>query len=225
MTRAVPALGAPPPQLGRFPAVQSPNLVWRAHGAQWRPWWFSSSLAGRFDLRPPHGTCYAASDPVAALRERLGPTLASLRFVRAADVDGVVVSFFPLPEPVELADTTATIAANFGLTREICTATDYGLTQQWAAAWHHAGFRGIRYQPRFSTAADAFAVALFGKEGLADFEDDLQPVSARTVAESAKITVVEATPSITQMERATPPSRSRLSAQALASPRRRRRLK
>lgn len=37
------------------------------------PWWFGSSLAGRFDLPEPHGTCYLAADPLAALLEVLGP--------------------------------------------------------------------------------------------------------------------------------------------------------
>ncbi|HEY3140297.1 MAG TPA: hypothetical protein VGJ86_04170, partial [Acidimicrobiales bacterium] len=38
-------------------------------------WWFSSDGSGRFDLAPPHGTCYLATDPIGALREasRGGP--------------------------------------------------------------------------------------------------------------------------------------------------------
>lgn len=38
-------------------------------------WWFSADGSGRFDLTPPYGTCYLATDAYAAIREatRLGP--------------------------------------------------------------------------------------------------------------------------------------------------------
>ena len=41
------------------------------------PWWFGSSMKGRFDLPEPEGTCYLATDEVTALLEVFGPDLES----------------------------------------------------------------------------------------------------------------------------------------------------
>ena len=37
------------------------------------PWWFSCSMAGRFDLSEPRGTCYLATDELTAVLEVFGP--------------------------------------------------------------------------------------------------------------------------------------------------------
>ena len=39
------------------------------HRVRRSAWWFSSDGSGRFDLPVPHGTCYLAEEPLAALLE------------------------------------------------------------------------------------------------------------------------------------------------------------
>ena len=63
---------------------------------------------------------------------------------------------------VTVADLTSNLAVEYGVTSEIFTTTDYGMTQLWASAFHHAGFGGIRYWARHDLAHTAACVALFG---------------------------------------------------------------
>lgn len=73
MTPAL-TLGAPG-DLSGFPAVPPPARLVRVCRAARATWWFSADGSGRFDLNPPEGTCYLATDAYAAIREatRLGP--------------------------------------------------------------------------------------------------------------------------------------------------------
>jgi hypothetical protein len=74
MPRRTPGI---PGDLTGFPMTRSPQRLHRVCRAGKGTWWFSSDLAGRFDLRPPEGTCYFATDANGAIREasRLGPSL------------------------------------------------------------------------------------------------------------------------------------------------------
>lgn len=53
--------------------LESVTCLFRVGRAERSPWWFRSSLEGRFDLPEPDGTCYVALDPLAALLEVIGP--------------------------------------------------------------------------------------------------------------------------------------------------------
>jgi len=125
------------------------------------PWWFGSSLAGRFDLPAPFGTCYLAEDPLAALLEVIGPDpglipleLLTQRRLRTLHV----------PRHMVLADATDRRARDFGVTGEIGSIVPYELPQAWAASLRAAGFGGIVYWLRHDPAR-ARGVALFGPQG------------------------------------------------------------
>ncbi|HSS09084.1 MAG TPA: RES domain-containing protein [Acidimicrobiales bacterium] len=124
-------------------------------------WWFSSDGSGRFDLHPPEGTCYLATDAYAALREasRGGPVTpewASHREMR-------IVA--PPDARARLAATTRARAAEFGITTELVTILPYGLPRRWAAAFRRSGFDGIRHQTRHDPRARPSGVSLFGAAG------------------------------------------------------------
>jgi hypothetical protein len=191
-SRQHPALAAPGNVTG-FPSwrLRRTQRVFRAHRAELSPWWFSSSGQGRFDLPPPDGTCYVASDAQAALRERLGDSLVAAGVVPASLIDGAVVSTLTVPRGSQLADTTAEGAADF-VTREISTITPYEVPQAWARALRADGHGGIRYQPRFTTSPRTFAYALFGAAGMAAWAADPAPLAAAEVAARARVTVERA---------------------------------
>lgn len=80
--RQAPSLGWPPADpsdLRDFPfrKLTPDTSLFRAVSQGLGPWWFGSSMLGRFDLPEPEGSCYLASDEISALlevagRERLG---------------------------------------------------------------------------------------------------------------------------------------------------------
>jgi len=131
------------------------------------PWWFSTDGSGRFDLPrgSDRGTCYLADDP-------LGCFLEVFRFtwlVPEEEVQRRRLARLELPE-VLLADCTASRSRRFGITAEIHSTTDYGLTQRWAAAFAAAGFDGVRYLLRHDPGQMLSGVALFGPAGAPDWE-------------------------------------------------------
>lgn len=76
LTRQRPALRPPPADLPDFPSCLAGAGPWYRVTTSGRdPWWYSTRTGnadpGRFDLRAPHGTCYLADDPLAALLESL----------------------------------------------------------------------------------------------------------------------------------------------------------
>jgi len=127
------------------------------------PWWFSSNMGGRFDLPEPHGTCYVATEDLAALLEYVGPLLQA-GIVAAGTLQNRRLRSLALPQKYRLADATARRAASF-LTGEIHTMTPYTTPQRWAAAFHEAGFEGIRFFVRHDPSRTAQGYALFGKHG------------------------------------------------------------
>lgn len=70
-----------------------------------------------------------------------------------------------LTSSVTVADLTSNLAVQYGVTSEIFTTTDYGLTQLWASAFRHAGFGGIRYWARNDLSHTVGCLALFGVAG------------------------------------------------------------
>ena len=176
------ALGPPPESLAGFPAylVDTDTDLFRAHGVDLGPWWFGNDGTGRFDLTAPRGTCYAALDPLSALRERLGPVLGASQAVPESLLEASVVSRLRLPSAREVADVQDGGAAAFGVTREIESLVPYAVPQAWARAFDEAQCGGVKYGPRF-TPGECSAVAVFGEEGATDWPVDGDPVPAQQV--------------------------------------------
>lgn len=186
------ALRPPGTDSSDFPnwRLRRDRRLFRAHQALRSPWWFCSDMACRFDVAAPAGTCYLALDTHSALRERLGQRLVRVGFVPAEELETVVVSRLSVPAGRRLADCCDPRAANHGLTREIATIVPYDLPQRWARAWSTAGYGGVRYEARFSTAARPNAVALFGTAGVADWPADPHPRPGHQVALDAGLQVL-----------------------------------
>lgn len=121
-------------------------------------------MAGRFDLPPPDGTCYVASDDLGALLEVLGPSLLPGSGAPASLLEGRHLRALRTPRLHRVADTLAEKAVAW-VTAELSTITPYRLPQAWARAFRRSGFEGIRYAARHRTARRPFAVALFGPAG------------------------------------------------------------
>jgi RES domain len=174
------AQGPPSGSLEGFPvrAVVRGSTLHRAHAATRGPWWFGHDGAGRFDLPAPRGTCYLATDAVAALRERLGPVLGVAAAVPETLVADVVVSALPVPRTWSVADLQVRAAGAHGVTRELETMVPYAVPQAWARALDRLGHDGVAYGPRF-TPGDGSAVAVFGEAGARDWPVDPDPVPAR----------------------------------------------
>lgn len=185
------ALGEPPRDLSGFPTADVSAAWYRAHSIDFGPWWFAHDGTGRFDLDPPHGTCYLGSHVDVAVRERLGQTLVEARTITAAEAERMVVSRLQVDvEPT--ADATDQKATAFGVTRELGDLTPYEIPRRWAAALHAHGMRALRYWPRFCLGADMRALALFGSAGADQTRtSDPAPMCGQDAAAAAGITVVE----------------------------------
>ena len=163
-----PSLGPPPAtaeELAEFPAseLSTETELFRVVRRGRAPWWFGSSMAGRFDLPAPAGTCYLATDPLAALLEALGPFrrggAVTIPFLEARELRRLF-----LPASERAADATSRRAAGFGITAEIGTILPYDLPQRWALRWHEAGFGAVIYWLRHDPSRGR-GVALFGRAG------------------------------------------------------------
>ena len=180
--REVVAQQVPRTALAGFPAyrLEPRAVLCRAHLAANGPWWFSHDGGGRFDLPAPRGTCYLATDPAVAVRERLGAVLGGAPYVPASLLEGVVVSRLGVPSPRRLANLRVARAADFGVTRELEVMVPYAVPQAWARALADVGLDGVRYGPRF-TPGPASSVALFDEAGARDWPADPGPVPAGDV--------------------------------------------
>jgi hypothetical protein len=168
VTRQRPTLRAPRAneELRGFPAsnIETNQVYWRVVREPHGPWWFGSTLNGRFDLPAPEGTCYLASDDLGAMLERLGPQLLPGGIVPESLLSGRVLRALRFPRHHRVANCLAQHASKW-VTAEISTLTPYDLPQAWAAAFHRAGFQGIRYAPRHSTSRRTHSLAIFGAAG------------------------------------------------------------
>ena len=213
--RSAPAQHGPPASLGSIPSGRPTGTHWyREHGH--RPadadvgcWWFAAlptdpAKGGRFDLPVPDGTCYLANSQRAAAMERVGRFTSAHLPVPAGLVVGRVVSTVETSTlPATAGNLTAARShTHFGVTGELFTMSDYGVTQAWAAAIHDAGHDGLVYTPRFSPNGRAFAA--FGPQGA----HPRAVVSTRTLQEvldRAQVTVVD-TPLRSALTVVDPPS-------------------
>lgn len=149
-------------RLGGFPKrrVSESETLWRVTRAGNGPWFFGSSLEGRFDLPTPDGTCYLGFDPFGALLE----VLAGAATVTTEFLEDRRIRELNLPRPHEAADVTAPGAVEFGITLEINTIVPYEIPQAWALCLRRVGNEGILYFARHSPAP-VQSLALFGRSG------------------------------------------------------------
>lgn len=177
---------AEPGDLRGFPWSAPPKRLVRVCRAGASTWWFSSGGEGRFDLAPPEGTCYLATDAYAAIREasRLGPV--STDWVAARELREVAP-----PDPgARLAVTTRQAAGRYGVTVELVTLVPYDRPRRWAAAFRAHGFDGVRHQLRHDQRARPSGVALFGPAGAADLPDGTGRRLTRDAMDAAGVKVM-----------------------------------
>ncbi|SDO32766.1 RES domain-containing protein [Microbacterium sp. ru370.1] len=180
------------------------DTLWRAHGSANTPGWFSSSGEGRFDLAAPSGTCYLADSMGAAIRERLGGAITPGGLVTQSDAEGMTVT--------EIAgltgsygDVSAQGAADFGVTSELTSMTPYTVPHEWAAAFSSYGLHGIRYTPRFTPGAVAWA--LFGQAGAHDVGTTFAALDGVTACGEAGLKILPGPPSASSLTVKKRPSR------------------
>lgn len=181
-------LASPPADLADFPfyVLESPSRLFRIHRAHLGPWWFSSDGTGRFDLpvASEQGTCYLAEKPVGCFLE----VFRNWTMVPEQEVETRRLTELTLPTPLRVADCTAGRARELGITAEIHSTPDYGVTQAWATALQAAGFAGVRYFLRHDPGQTLFGVGLFGPAGErqwpADPEAQSQPIPAQVIEEA-----------------------------------------
>jgi hypothetical protein len=175
-----------PGNLTGFPAVSPPARMVRVCRATQATWWFSADGSGRFDLTPPAGTCYLATDAYAAVREatRLGPV--STVWVQARELREVAP-----PDPnARLAATTRQAAGRYGVTTELATVVPYDLPRRWATAFHAHGLDGIRHQLRHDQRARPSGIALFGSIGARSHDNGRQTRLSVAAVEAAGVRVL-----------------------------------
>lgn len=189
------ALRKPAADITGFPVkrLRKGKVLFRAHHVANGPWWFASDNGGRFNLDPPEGTCYLASDEETALRERLGADMDANGMVGHEWAEETVVSKLAVQRGGSLANTCHKDGPKFGLTREIatCTGNRYSLTRRWARKFHSAGIRGVLYESRFTTVSEPNAYALFDGAGPKAWPKDSHPLSGREACALAGLKVVD----------------------------------
>lgn len=132
------------------------------------PWWFATASddagGGRFDLPAPHGTCYLATSPIAALLEAFqgyGRGLlpeSELRRRTLAEVDASDAA----PDAADLASRRSRGA---GVTAALWAGGDRALTQRWAAALRRAGWLAVHHGVQHDPEGRLRGVALFDHAG------------------------------------------------------------
>lgn len=175
-----------PGDLTGFPTVAPPKQLLRVCRSGRGTWWFSSDGSGRFDLHPPEGTCYLATDAFAAIREatRLGPV--STAWVEDRELRQVS----PPNRNARLAATTRQAAGRYGVTTELATVVPYDLSRRWATAFRAEQFDGIRHQLRHDQRARPSGIALFGPAGSAQLDDGNRSALTPSDVEAAGVTVL-----------------------------------
>ncbi|MGH9068477.1 MAG: hypothetical protein ACRD0J_13465 [Acidimicrobiales bacterium] len=166
-------LSEPPPPAG-LAGLAGQTLAGRVLHRVFRagrrsPWWFASvgdapRAAGRFDLPAPDGSCYLATDPVAATLEALQDygrgvlPVAELRTRRRAVVTA------PLGAP-RAARLVSARARGLGVTQALWAGADRALTHHWARALRRAGWLALWTGTQHDPTGRARGVTLFDETG------------------------------------------------------------
>ena len=161
----------PPENCHGFPTTAVGGVpLWRVtqNERSERPWWFASlpldgtEGAGRFDLPQPRGTCYWATEPLAAVAEVLLRD-ASSGVLPSEIVAARTIVEAPAPD-ASLADLTDPDAAAYGVTNELSAGPPpYAAAQAWARALDTVS-DGVHYPTRHHTSGRS--CAFFGDAGL-----------------------------------------------------------
>lgn len=187
---------APPPDdldLSSFPATHHAGALYRAHAHDRGVWYFSSNGGGRFDLRPPLGTCYLSESIAASVRERVGDQFTPDRAIAPEDAANMVVSKVEV-NLARCADLESPDVSEYPITSELTSMDDYRVPHAWARAFSEEGFEGIRYRGRFSyPLGDSWA--LFGDAGHDESRpDDPAPLNGFDACALARVAVLPAPP-------------------------------
>lgn len=166
--RQAPSLGWPPSDPQDLKGFSSQALtpdtpLFRIVSKGRGPWWFGSTMRGRFDLPKPDGTCYLASDEVSALLEAVGADRMG-GLVPAELLETKRLRELRVPREMSLSDLTSRQAIRFGITAEVGTIVPYDCPQAWAARLREAGSSGIIYWLRHDPSGSK-GYALFGSHG------------------------------------------------------------
>lgn len=155
-------LAEPPKSLVGFPSVsfEPSKDLFRAVTPGNGVWWFGYKGDQRFDLYPPNGTCYVATDQETAIREKLRRRILGHGLTPDV-VKEIEVHRLHLPRPGDFANTGHQQAARHGVSRELSTTTDYSLTREWAVGFFEAKLDGIYYASRFTSEMACNALAVF----------------------------------------------------------------
>ncbi|MCM3505848.1 RES family NAD+ phosphorylase [Curtobacterium sp. ODYSSEY 48 V2] len=150
--------------LDGFPDGGHPSdAAFRAHLAEFGPWYFASHDHSRFNLADPNGTCYFADEIETAVREFFGQRIRRNELAEE-DVAKLKVSRINPPSDATYAHISGKGAATYGITSELTTMGDYSVTRAWAERLKDV-FDGLRYSSRFNPGATSWA--LFGQAGAA----------------------------------------------------------
>ena len=152
-----------------FPIIRiTPETqLWRIHNVGNHPAYFNDSDAWRFGPPPTHkgkfGACYLGlGDPRSAYVEKYSRTGVITQAIRNRDG----LSELTVPSPVDVADLTdRSVFVNFGVTSSHSTGSDYGPSQDLAAALFDGSLGGVRYRISHDPKMELEAVALFGEPG------------------------------------------------------------
>lgn len=169
-----------PPSLHEFPAcvTLASQPLYRIHRQNHGPWYFSDDGSGRFNLAPPRGTCYLATEPIGAFIEVFRATA----LVASADVAKRHLATLHVLRDVKLADCSVRSARAFGITAAIHASEDYRATQRWAEAFSRAGFEGICYRLSHDPSQRCLGIALFGQGGESDLPvDSDEPIGVELI--------------------------------------------
>jgi len=143
-----------------------PAAWWRVHHRCHGPWWYSSSPPqdGRFDLDPPRGTCYLASEDVGAFIEVFRNHDVNLALEQIARADRRLAQM-PLDTWIgSIANFTAPEAASIHhVPPQVSTGPDHSASRLWAEAARKGGFGGIAYWLSQDPTREQIGLALFGE--------------------------------------------------------------
>jgi hypothetical protein len=183
---------APEQDLAAFPVdvLELGSDVFRSHRPDLGPCFFNGSPDFRFNLLSGRGTCYVGDDVATAVREKLREHVLSQGVVPVSLAKTFVVSTIRTTRSFTCADIGDSDAVEHNVSRMLATMDDYGIPQQWAAAFDGAGFEGVRYGSSF-TNGPANAWALFDAAGEHPFGDTVASYSGVVACAIAGIQVYQ----------------------------------
>lgn len=121
-------------------------------------------MGGRFDLRPPNGSCYLATTTTTAVLETLqdfSGGLVPASALRARSISTVTV---PAGAP-PAANLVARASAGAGVSVALWADGDRSLTQRWAEELHAAGWQALYHGASHGPTGRGRSVTLFDLSG------------------------------------------------------------